>query len=166
MEKYVLESLCKMGYYDDALKRMELRFGEMVRAKYSTLWEGWEYTGARGMAYKSGNGTYNHAWSGGGLTVLSEYIAGIAPIEPAFARFSVRPNLASLNRVDAVVPTKFGNITMHAERRSGVLTIDLVVPEHTTAVVGLPKDCTELRCNGASSEELVLTAGAYTILAQ
>ena len=166
MEKYVLESLCKMGYYDDALKRMELRFGEMVRAKYSTLWEGWEYTGARGMAYKSGNGTYNHAWSGGGLTVLSEYIAGIAPIEPAFARFSVRPNLASLNRVDAVVPTKFGNITMRAERRSGVLTIDLVVPEHTTAVVGLPKDCTELRCNGASSEELVLTAGAYTILAQ
>jgi hypothetical protein len=50
MEKYVLESLCKMGYYDDALKRMELRFGEMVRAKYSTLWEGWEYTGARGKS--------------------------------------------------------------------------------------------------------------------
>jgi hypothetical protein len=77
MEKYVLEALCKMGYYEDALERMERRFGEMVAAKYSTLWEGWEYTGARGMKYRSGYGTYNHAWSGGGLIILSQYIAGI-----------------------------------------------------------------------------------------
>ena len=100
-----------MGYYEDALRRMETRFGDMVASKeYSTLWEGWEYTGGRGMKYKSGNGTYNHAWSGGGLTILSQYIAGIAPVDPQFERFSVEPNLGTLNYVKSVVPTVYGDI--------------------------------------------------------
>ena len=166
MEKYVLEALCKMDFYDDALKRMEARFGTMVRAEYSTLWEGWEYTGARGMTYKSGNGTYNHAWSGGGLTILSEYIAGIAPIEAAFARFKVCPNLASLQNVKSVVPTKFGQITMSAKRKDSVLVIDLTVPENTEAVVELPHGYKELRCNTQSGSSLTLAPGVYTIIAQ
>ena len=166
MEKYVLEALCKMDYYDDALKRMELRFANMVNAKYSTLWEGWEYTGARGMTYKSGNGTYNHAWSGGGLTILSEYIAGIAPIEPAFARFRVCPNLGTLNRVESVVPTPYGNINMSAECQDATLVIRLSVPTDTEAVVELPSGYRELCCGELSGERLTLAAGDYTIVAK
>ena len=166
MEKYVLEALCKMGYYEDALQRMEKRFGEMVAAPYTTLWEGWEYTGGRGMKYKSGNGTYNHAWSGGGLIILSQYIAGIAPIEPAFKRFSVEPNLASLNSVKSVVPTRFGNIELQAQKQDGVLTIDLIVPNSTTAEVRLPRGYSRLVCGDKSDKVLTLTEGRYTIIAK
>lgn len=166
MEKYVLESLCKMGYYEDALARMELRFGEMVAAKYSTLWEGWEYTGARGMKYKSGNGTYNHAWSGGGLTILSEYIAGVAPIEPAFRRFSVEPNLATLNHLHSIVPTPFGCIALRAEKREGALAMELTVPEGTTAEMRLPQGYSQLTCGEMSGAVLTLPAGHYSIEAR
>lgn len=167
MEKYVLEALCMMGYYEDALARMELRFGEMVAApEYSTLWEGWEYTGARGMQYKSGNGTYNHAWSGGGLTILSQYIAGIAPIEPAFRRFSVEPNLATLNHVHSIVPTPFGNIALAADKGEGVLKIGLTVPENTEAEIRLPQGYTQLTSGKESGKTLTLTAGNYTIEAR
>jgi hypothetical protein len=167
MEKYVLEALCMMGYYEDALARMELRFGEMVAApEYSTLWEGWEYTGARGMQYKSGNGTYNHAWSGGGLTILSQYIAGIAPIEPAFRRFSVEPNLATLNHVHSIVPTPFGNIALAADKGEGVLKIGLTVPENTEAEIRLPQGYTQLTSGEESGKTLTLTAGNYTIEAR
>ena len=166
MEKYVLEALCQMGYYRDALKRMERRYGDMVAAPYTTLWEGWEYTGGRGMKYKSGNGTYNHAWSGGGLIILSQYIAGIAPIEPAFKSFSVSPNLGSLRRVQSVVPTTFGNIEMYAERRYMQMCITLTVPQGTTAQVTAPQGYSTLECNGNKAQQLTLTAGTYTILAE
>ena len=164
MEKYVLEALCRMGYYEDALARLEKRFGEMVASEYSTLWEGWVYTGARGMKYKSGNGTYNHAWSGGGLTILSEFIAGISPIKPAFEQFRVSPNLATLNRVKSVVPTVFGNIELLAKKCGESLEIDLTVPSGTTAVVELPKGYSLLECGAESGERLTLGAGRYNIV--
>ncbi len=164
MEKYVLESLCRMGFYEDALARMKMRFSDMVNSNHTTLWEGWEYTGARGMKYKSGNGTYNHAWSGGGLTILSEFIAGIAPIKPAFKRFSVTPNLASLNWVESVVPTPYGEIKMRAEKGENTLTIDLTVPTNTDALVTLPQGYSLLQCGDEVATELSLSDGTYRIV--
>lgn len=163
MEKYVLEALCVMGYYEDALKRMEQRFGTMVAAPHTTLWEGWEYTGGKGMKYKSGNGTYNHAWSGGGLTILSQYIAGIEPLKPQFEQFRVCPNLATLNRVKSVVPTVFGNISMAAQKVDNTLNITLTVPEGTVAKVVVPQGYTTITCDGNKGEELTLTHGEYNI---
>ena len=165
MEKYVLEALCVMGYYEDALKRMEQRFGTMVAAPHTTLWEGWEYTGGKGMKYKSGNGTYNHAWSGGGLTILSQYIAGIEPIKPQFELFRVCPNLATLNRVKSVVPTVFGNIELSVDKSDNLLNITLIVPAGTTAKVVVPQGYNTLVCGDSKGAELTLTQGKYSITA-
>ena len=82
MEKYVLEALCMMGYYEDALERMKKRYYDMVESDLTTLWEGWGI-GSKGF----GGGSYNHAWSGGPLTILSQYFAGISPLKPAFKEF-------------------------------------------------------------------------------
>ncbi len=164
MEKYVLEALCRMGYYEDALERLEKRFGGMAAAEYSTLWEGWEYTGGRGMKYKSGSGTYNHAWSGGGLTILSEFIAGISPIKPAFEQFRVCPNLATLNRVRSVVPTTYGSIEMTAQKCTEGLAIELTIPQNTSAVVDLPQGYSILECQGESGKRLTLAAGKHNII--
>lgn len=72
MEKYVLEALCTMGYYQDALSRMKLRYRAMIESPLTTLWEGWGI-GSEGF----GGGTYNHAWSGGPLTILSQYMPAL-----------------------------------------------------------------------------------------
>ena len=165
MEKYVLEALCVMGYYEDALKRMEQRFGTMVAAPHTTLWEGWEYTGGKGMKYKSGNGTYNHAWSGGGLTILSQYIAGVEPIKPQFELFRVCPNLASLNRIKSVVPTVFGNIELSVDKSDNLLNITLTVPAGTTAQVVVPHGYNTLVCGDSKGAELTLKQGKYSITA-
>ena len=166
MEKYVLEALCKMGYYEDALMRMEKRFGEMVAAPYTTLWEGWVYTGARGMKYKSGNGTYNHAWSGGGLIILSQYIAGIEPTKPAFRQFSVEPNLAKLNFVESVVPTQWGNISLHAKKVGQELHITLDVPFGTEAIVRSPQGYEMLICGNTTAKELKIPSGVHSLIAK
>ncbi|HYD85143.1 MAG TPA: hypothetical protein VEA63_13855, partial [Opitutus sp.] len=86
MEKYVLEALCLMDQPSFAQDRIKRRYAKMVEHDYSTLWEGWGI-GAEGY----GGGTINHAWSGGPLTIMSQYFAGIAPTSPAFATYHVLP---------------------------------------------------------------------------
>ena len=118
MEKYVLQALCQMGYSTDALDRMKLRYAAMVASPLTTLWEGWDI-GSRTY----GGGTYNHAWSGGSLTILSQYIGGISTQEPRFKRFEVNPQLGSLRSLCVTVPTVFGVIDLTVTKTDSILKI-------------------------------------------
>lgn len=62
MEGYVLEALCRMGYKEDAYKRMMSRYYPLIVNENSTLWEDFYLLG-----------TKNHAWSGAPLTIVSRY---------------------------------------------------------------------------------------------
>jgi len=134
MEKYVLEALYQMRYPDDALARMHRRFKAMVDSELTTLWEGWGI-GKEGF----GGGTINHAWSGGPLTVLNQYAAGVAPTSPGFATYDIRPQLGRLRRLETVVPTVHGEISLSLRRDSGRFVIELDSPAGTTATVGIPR---------------------------
>lgn len=133
MEKYVLESLYQMGAPQEAIERMKKRWAVQIESPLTTLWEGWGI-GPEGY----GGGTYNHAWSGGPLTLLSEYGAGIAPTRPGFEEFSVMPQMGPLKRIQADVPTPYGTIRLKLQR-SEQLQMELTVPSKTTAIVGIPK---------------------------
>jgi alpha-L-rhamnosidase len=132
MEKYVLEALYLMGEPEAAVDRMLGRYASMIDCPETTLWENF----ARAGSDEPGSGTYNHAWSGGPLTMMHQYVAGIEPTEPGFKRFSVKPQLAPLGQVECVVPTQFGPITFSATRDdAGQIGIKLTVPKGTTADV-------------------------------
>lgn len=60
MERFVLLALCRMGYIEDAYKRMMSRYYNLIRNENSTLWEDFYLLGAR-----------NHAWSGVPLEIGS-----------------------------------------------------------------------------------------------
>ena len=131
MEYYVLKALCEMGYCQDALDRMRDRYAEMVGADYSTLWE----------LFGDGSGkmdSYNHAWSGGPLVILSRYIAGIYPLEPGFKRFAVKPDLCDLGKVSAKVATVKGEISVDYRREGGKLNVEITVPQGTEAEFTAP----------------------------
>ena len=63
MEYYVLKALCEMGMYQQAFDRMMDRYASMIDNDNTTLWEDFNILGTR-----------NHAWSGGPLTILLEYL--------------------------------------------------------------------------------------------
>jgi hypothetical protein len=136
MEKYVLEALYKMHAPDQAMQRMKKRWANQISSSLTTLWEGW---GIGSSGY--GGGTYNHAWSGGALTVLSQYAAGVAPrCGAAFNYYTVRPQMGALTSIRSVVPTPKGEIQLDISRNPGVFELKLTSPNHTTALVDIPKE--------------------------
>ncbi|RMG69277.1 MAG: glycoside hydrolase, partial [Bacteroidetes bacterium] len=146
MEKYVLEALYRMGAPEQAVDRMHSRFAAMVASPLTTLWEGWGL-GTEGY----GGGTYNHAWSGGALTVLSEFAAGITPLEAGYRRFAVRPQPGDWDSLRCVVPAPVGMIHFHWSPTQ----LNLDVPTGSAAKVWLAKPLRELR----QDESLVWTSG-------
>jgi hypothetical protein len=62
MEGYVLDALCRLGYKEDAFKRMMSRYYPLIINENSTLWEDFYILG-----------TKNHAWAGSPLTVINEH---------------------------------------------------------------------------------------------
>jgi hypothetical protein len=142
MEKYLLEALFRMGDTDAALARLKTRYRKMVESELSTLWEGWGI-GPEGY----GGGSYNHGWSGGPLTLLGEYVAGIAPTSPGFATYRVQPQLGPLRRVRAGLDTVRGRIAVAIDRTDHDFHLRLESPPETVATVALPLAAT-VTCNG------------------
>ncbi|MFB6342184.1 alpha-L-rhamnosidase C-terminal domain-containing protein [Saccharicrinis sp. FJH62] len=130
MEKYVLEALCKTGSDSLALIRMKERYSEMVNSKkYNTLWEVWN-----GLS----EGTINHGWNAPN-TVLSQNIAGVAPLEPGWAVYQVMPQMGGLTEINQTVPTVKGEIKVMHVLSSERFTMNLESPQGTKACIGIPK---------------------------
>jgi len=127
MEKYVLEALFLMGDAQLGLDRMKQRHEGMVKRPISTLPE-----------LMDGGGTYNHAWSGGPLTMMSQYVLGVAPDSIAYASYHVLPQMGSIKSIEAVVPTLKGNIKVSLKREAARFGLNLTSPEKTHALVGIP----------------------------
>lgn len=127
MEKYILEALFDLGDDNGAIDRMKRRYAKMISDPSTTLWENFP-TG----------GTFNHAWSGGPLTLLAERVAGVRPTSPRFATFDVMPAACRVTRLDLRVPSPQGVIEVHHKTDGTRSTLRLRVPDGATARAALP----------------------------
>lgn len=164
MEKYVLEALCLMGYHEDALERMRKRYNDMVESNLTTLWEGWGI-GSKGF----GGGSYNHAWSGGSLTILSQYFAGIYPVKPAFKEFVISPAWNCFKEMHAVTPTKWGDIELCVTNSSAGIIAEVKIPRKTKGHIVMPDKIKKFCINGKEKyvqnekQTVVLKEGIWKI---
>ncbi len=149
MEKYVLEALFVMGEPEFGLERMKDRFYKMVmESPFTTLYENF---GPRQMHDKSGfigHGSNNHAWSGGGLTVLSQYACGLSPLEPAWKLFQVKPQLGILKWAATGNETVAGKVTVKVEQDNSSFNVEVNVPAGTESIVCIPVKYKSVKVNG------------------
>jgi hypothetical protein len=145
MEKYVLESLIKIGKPELALKRMKKRYEPMVESEFSTLWESWNYD--KNEVAEHGNSGNNHGWSGGPLILLSKYFAGIEPVEEHSNTYRIIPNLSAFKTIKADFPVKDGVLQLNACKTENNTSIEVNIPDKISAIVGLKK-CEEVLING------------------
>ena len=127
IEKYILESLFVMNDPAAALQRMQSRYKEMVESETSTLWE-----------LFSRAGTLNHAWTGGPLTLMHEYVAGVSPTSPGYGTYQVKPRLGGLGKVDVGFDSVKGRIELKIARKADSFHLALDSPAGTKATVCIP----------------------------
>jgi alpha-L-rhamnosidase len=134
MEKYVLEALFVMDAPELAMKRMKERYKAQIDSPLTTLWEGW---GIGGEGY--GGGSYNHAWSGGPLTCLSQFGAGITPTSPGFASYAILPQMGDLRRIECVVDSPKGMIRVELRQGESEFSANVRSPSGVKGVIGVPR---------------------------
>ena len=143
MEKYVLEALFVMGEDEYGLERMKKRYYNMIEySPYSTLYENFG-----GGEDRTGYGTNNHAWSGGGLTILSQYVCGLFPVEAGWKSFMVKPQMAKLKFAETGNETISGKVSVRIEKNKSGMEMILFVPGESTAIVYVPKQYKKISIN-------------------
>lgn len=144
MEKYVIEALFMMGENYYGMERMKRRFAEMVNdPERTTLYEGWGI-GPNGFP----GGTTNHAWSGGGLTILSQYVCGVAPTEVGYKAYRIAPQPTGLKEAETLVPTVKGNIKVSFKDDEKNFQLQVSSPQGAQATICLPSPCKAVTLNG------------------
>jgi len=132
MEKYILESYFQQGDVNSGLERMKNRYEYMVNHEYTTLWEDWRIGG-------SGGGSINHGWAGGPLSLLSQYIAGIRPLEAGWKLFIIKPQLGNLKWVNCTVPAANGIIDVRIHQTDRSFDLKAVNTLQCNYIVAIPK---------------------------
>ena len=93
-------------------------------------------------------GTYNHGWSGGPLTILSQKVCGIEPTSPGFQTFRIRPQMGYLNRAACTVESVSGEIKVSIQKKGKKLQLNVSVPQGTQAEVVFPNGKTQTLGSG------------------
>lgn len=139
MVKYSIEALYIMGYTAEAEQRMKQSYINDVPLDDPTFSESW-----------GGEGSKNHGWSGGGLIVLSGYAAGVRPLAAGFSRYTVIPQMASIQTIAATIPTGKGNIKVSAAQGDRRFDLSVNVLAGSTALIGIPRleVATKVVCRG------------------
>lgn len=119
MEKYVLESLYMMDLDNEAMARTKTRYEEMINDEFPTLWEFWDKNA----------GTRNHAWTGGPLTMMYMFNAGITPLTPGYETFQIRPQTAGLKDINATIPSPKGDISVTIKETEDQIALGVNVPK-------------------------------------
>ncbi len=138
LEKYVLEALFIMGYEEYGLQRMKERYSEMINdPARTTLYELWNI----------GSGSVNHAWSGGGLTILSQYVCGVYPVEAAWKTIRIRPQMGSLTYAATENTTVNGKFSVEINKSNGKYRIHTLLPQESNAIVMIPVSYKKINLN-------------------
>jgi alpha-L-rhamnosidase len=133
LEKYILEAYFKNNDVEAGIRRMKNRYKSMIESPISTLWEGWEIGSAT-----YGGGTYNHGWTGGPLTLMSQYMGGISPSLPGYSSFEILPRPAHLKSMKVVAKTKKGLAKVIWNKYKNNALLHVLTPK-SSGVIGVPK---------------------------
>ena len=109
--QHLLEAFCEAGRTDLAVKLMvatdDRSWKGMMDFGSTISMEAWN------VRVKP-NLDLSHAWGAVPINIIARYVLGVTPLEPGFAKISVKPNLGGLGRIRGRVPTAKGPVDVEA----------------------------------------------------
>ena len=105
----------------------------------TTIWERWDSLLPDGTINPGEMTSFNHYALGAVADWMHRTVAGLAPAAPGYRRILVRPRPGGgLTWARATHTTPYGPAEVSWERTGEELTLRVVVPPNTTAMVHLP----------------------------
>ncbi|MGH3392043.1 MAG: family 78 glycoside hydrolase catalytic domain [Actinomadura sp.] len=139
----ICDALTEAGAVDDAY-RLLLQTDcpswlYAVTMGATTIWERWDSLLPDGGINPGEMTSFNHYAFGAVADWMHRTVAGLAPAAPGYRRILVRPRPGGgLTRARATHTTPYGPAEVSWERTSEQLTLQVLVPPNTTAMVHLP----------------------------
>jgi hypothetical protein len=88
---------------------------------------------------KNNGGDWNHAWGAAPANLIPRYLMGVQPIESAFARMQIKPQIGYLTNASLTLPTIRGQVQVDVTKTSSLYTIAINIPANTKAKVFVRK---------------------------
>ncbi|WP_432523606.1 family 78 glycoside hydrolase catalytic domain [Kineococcus sp. SYSU DK006] len=156
---YVTDALTSTGHLEDAY-RLLLEEGcpswlYPVTMGATTIWERWDSMLPDGTINPGQMTSFNHYALGAVADWMHRTIAGISPLEPGYARALIAPRPGGgLTWARGALSTPHGRLAVSWRLEDGAFSVDVTVPEGTSALLRLP--------DGGEQE---LGAGEHTVRA-
>ena len=139
----ILDALSESGYTDVAYR---LLFQDVspswlyaVSMGATTIWERWDSMLPDGSINPGEMTSFNHYAFGAVADYLHRTVAGLAPGEPGYRSITVKPQPGrALTSAKARQVTPYGTAEVAWRREAGQFTLEVSVPQGTTAEVFLP----------------------------
>ncbi|MEZ4684084.1 MAG: alpha-L-rhamnosidase C-terminal domain-containing protein [Caldilineaceae bacterium] len=132
--------LALAGRGDLMLANIRERWGAMVKAGSTTIWELW-----------SPMASQCHAWSTTPTFDLSTYVLGVTPLADGFARVQIAPQPVDLDWAEGTVSTPHGPIQTRWEQRTDEFQLTLDVPTVCGLHIALPCRANQITINGETA---------------
>ncbi len=135
--QYLLEALYAAGEAQHAVNLMtsedKRSWMNMIRVGSSMTTEAWD------ESFKP-NLTWNHAWGAAPANIIPRRLLGIEPVTPAFKKFRIAPQLASIDSVSIRIPTLRGPIDCQLKANQVEWNMIITIPGNTDAELLVPVD--------------------------
>ena len=122
MRFYELEALCQMGLQQEVLPEIISYWGGMIDNGATSFWEKYnpqdkneEHLAMYGRPYGK---SLCHAWGASPIYLLGKYYLGIAPTKAGYEEYVVKPDTGGLEWIEGSVPTPYGAIHVHVDKKS------------------------------------------------
>lgn len=141
---YICHCLSEEGRHDLAeaifLKEDFPSWFYEVKKGATTIWERWNSILPNGDFDESGMNSLNHYAYGSIGDWMYRKIAGINPLEPGYKKILIQPMLThGMTEVKGIYESAYGTIKSAWSCKNGTITVDVTIPENTTAVLRLPE---------------------------
>lgn len=147
--QFLLDALFDAGEADYAASLLsstgERSWYNMIRSGSTVAMEAWD------IKYKP-NVDWNHAWGAAPANIIPYKLMGVEPLEPGFARMSIKPRSFSLDFARVTLPTIRGEVCVFTRKQPYGYSVSVRIPTNTEGEVYLPcgGDGAKVFCNGTA----------------
>ncbi|PRY18620.1 family 78 glycoside hydrolase catalytic domain [Kineococcus rhizosphaerae] len=140
---YVTDALTSTGHLAEAYKLL-LEEGcpswlYPVTMGATTIWERWDSMLPDGTINPGQMTSFNHYALGAVADWMHRVVAGLSPLEPGYAKSLVAPQPGGgISWARGALETPHGRLAVSWREQDGALSVDVTVPQGTTALLRLP----------------------------